>query len=264
MSMQTRTYWARNNLTFRDETFGPSEGGSFWQTCPLAALFDPSIATTFYDEFWTQRGTKAAAAGLYNIVEDDGAGGTDAMQDTTGGVYKHFCDGDDNDEAYMISAAESWKLAAGKSLWFEARVALVEGNTNDMNAGFGLADAAAADMLVDNGAGPAASYDGFTFWKVENTLAMYFENSNAAVQSTATSMGNHTSGSFANYGCWVRTESTSDTVAVCTPYLNGTAYTARNITLAGLEEMHFWIGVKSDGNAEESFLIDYVKIVQIR
>ena len=71
------------------------------------------------------------------------------MQDAANGIYKHFCDGDDNDEAYLVSTNECWKIAAGKSLWFEARVAFTEGNTNDMNAGLGLSDAAGADMLRD-------------------------------------------------------------------------------------------------------------------
>jgi hypothetical protein len=262
--MQTRTYWKNQNLTFRDEIFGPAEGVSLWQTCPLAALLDPSIATVFYDEFWQQRSTKSAAADQWAIVEDDGAGGTDAMQDAANGIYKHYCDGDNDDEAYLISCNESWLIAAGKSLWFEARVAFTEGSTNAMNAGLGLSDKAAANMLTDSGGGPAAEYDGFSFWKTEGALALSFETSNATTQSTATSLGNHTSAAFANYGCWVRTESASDTVAVCTPYLNGVAYTARNITLSGLEEMHFWVGVKSDGSAEEAFSIDYAKIVQIR
>ena len=258
--MQTRTYWKNYNMTFRDVDFGPTAGGSFWQTCPLVALFDPSVAYVWEENFFEAPDT----TNTFTVVEDAGAAGTDAIQDTLGGVYKHFCDGDDNDEAYLISKGEHWKIAAGKSLWFEARVAIVEGNTNDANAGFGLSDAAGANMLVDNGAGPAASYDGFSFWKIENSLDMNFETSNAATQTGGSLSTNHTSGTFANYGCWVKTESASDTVAVCTPYINGTAGTARNLTIAGLEEMHFWIGVKSDGNAEESFLIDYVKIVQIR
>jgi len=264
MSMQTRTYWSYGNMTYRDETFGPDAGVSLWQTCPISALLDPSVAHVFYDDFFQQNATKGTADDQWTIVEDDGAGGTDAMQDAAGGIYKHFCDGDDNDEAYLLSTNECWKIAAGKSLWFECRAAFTEGNTNDMNWALGLSDQAGANMIVDNGAGPAASYDGCAFWNLENALTVSFETSNAATQSTATSCGSHVSGTFANYGFWVRTESASDTVAVVTPYVNGTAYTARNITLAGLEEMHFFIGVKSDGNAEEAFSIDYLKIVQIR
>lgn len=264
MSMQTRTYWKRNNLTYRDETFGPSEGGSLWQTCPIPALLDPSVATIFYDDFTYMGSVKGTPADDgWTFVEDDGAGGTDAVQDAANGIYKHFTDGDANDEAYMISANECWKFAAGKSLWLEARIAITEGNTNDSAWIVGLMDNAGADAMVDTGTGPAASYDGAVLHGKKDDLNVYFETSNAASQSTSTSCGTYTSGTFFNAGYWVRTESTSDTIAVVTPYVDGTAYTARNITLAGLEEMHFILGTKAAA-AEEAFSIDYVKIVQIR
>jgi len=230
----------------------------------MVAMTDPSVGSVFYDDFWEQDSTKAAQSGVWTIVEDDGAGGTDGVLDARGGQYQQFCDGDDNDESYLSTTNEQWIITAGYSLWMEARVRFVEGNTNDGNFIVGMTDAAGANMLQDNGAGPAASYDGAVFWVLENSLVVNFETSNAGTQSTATTCGSHTTANLANYGIWFRTESTSDTVAVVTPYVDGTAYTARNITLAGLAEMEFTVGAKSDGNAEESIIIDYVKIVQIR
>lgn len=262
--MQTRSYWTNNNMTFRDEDLGPTAGGSMWQTCPLVALIDPSVATVFYDDFTYLASAKGAATDDgWTFVEDDGAGGTDALQDAANGIYKHFTDGDANDEAYMISANECWKFAAGKSLWLEARIAITEGNTDDSAWIMGLMDNAGADAMVDGGAGPAASYDGAVIHGVKDALTIHFETSNAATQSTSTACGSYVSGTFFNAGFWAKTESTSDTVAVVTPYINGIAYTARNITLAGLAEMHFIFGTKAAA-AEEAFSIDYVKIVQIR
>jgi len=263
--MQTRAYWKNYNMTFRDVDLGPAENASFWQTCPLVAHFDPSVASTFYDDFYWQFSTKAAPLGEYLIVEDGSdATGADAVIDGRGGQYHHRADGDDNDEAYLISCAESWILTAGYSIWMEARVAFVEGSTNAGNFLVGMADAAGADMIVDDGAGPAGTYDGAVFWNIEGVLTRSFETSNAGVQSTATSCGSHVSSAFTNYGIWFQTESTSDTVAVCTPYINGVAYTARNLTLSGLAEMQFVVGAKSNGTAQEEFIIDFVKIIQIR
>jgi len=263
--MQTRAYWKNYNMTFRDVNLGPSEGGSFWQTCPIVAHLDPSNASVFYDDFFYQPSTKAAQSGAWTIVEDDTAAGTDAVLDARGGQYKHYCDqASDNDEAYLFTFKESWILTAGYSLWMEARVAFVEGSTNKGNFLVGMTDAAGADMIADDGAGPKSEYDGAVFWNLEGALTRSFETSNATTQSTATSCGSHVSGTFTNYGIWFKTESTSDTVAVCTPYIDGVAYTARNLTLSGLAEMEFCVGCKSDGTAEEAFIIDYVKIVQIR
>ena len=262
--MQTRTYWKNQNMTYRDEVFGPAEGVSLWQTCPMVAQLDPSIAHIFFDDFFKQDSTKSSPVTPYTIVEDDGAGGTDAIQDAAGGVYKHFCDGDDNDEAYMSTTREPWKFAAGKSLWFEARIAITQGAVNKANWIVGLTDAAGADMLLDDGAGPAASYDGAVFFGTEGALTFGFETSNSGTQSTTASAGTIVSGTMIRLGFWFNSESSSDTTGTITPYVDGVAGTAHTITLAGLEEMEFTIGVKSDGSAEEAFSIDYLKIVQIR
>lgn len=262
--MQTRSIWKNYNMTFRDEIFGPAAGASIWQYCPLAALNDPSIAHIFFDDFFMLQTTKAAHVAPYTIVEDDAAGGTDAIQDAAGGVYKHFCDGDDNDEAYLSTDNEQWLFAAGKSLWFEARLAIIQGATNAANWIVGLTDAAGADMIQDDAAGPAASYDGAVFFGTEGALTYGFETSNAATQVTTATAGTMVSGTMMNLGFWFNSESTADTTATITPFVNGVAGTAHTITLAGLAEMEFTIGVKSDGSAEEAFSIDYLKIVQIR
>ena len=264
--MQTRTYWNQYNLTFRDEVYGPARGGSIWQLCPISALTDPTVAHVFFDDFYNMASTKATAVPPWTIVEDDSASGTDAVQDAAGGVYKHYCDSDDNDEAYLISSSECWKFAAGKSLWLEARMAITQGGTNKANWAMGLSDAAGADMIQNNGAGPAASYDGAVFYGVEGSLTYGFETSNAGTQVTTAPASGWTSVSatMMNLGFWFKSESASDTVAYITPYVNSVAGTPHAITISGLEEMHFFVGVKADGTAEESFSIDYVKIVQIR
>lgn len=262
--MQTRSYWNQYNLTFRDDIYGPDKGGSIWQLCPLVALHDPTVAHVFFDDFFMMQSTKASAVPPYTIVEDDGASGTDAIQDAAGGVYKHFCDGDNDDEAYLSTTAEQWKFAAGKSLWFEARIAITQGSTNAANWIVGLTDKAGENMLQDSEAGPAASYDGAVFFGTAGALTYGFETSNAATQVTTATAGTSVSGAFMNLGFWFKSESTSDTTGTITPYVNGVAGTAHTITITGLEEMAFTIGTKSNGSAEEAFSIDYLKIVQIR
>jgi len=260
--MQTRGYWKYNNMTFRDEDFGPSEGGSIWQYCPIVAQIDPSVAHVFYDDFYILGTTD----GPWGVTEDAGAGGTDSVGDGVGGIYTHYADGDNNDEAYLISSHETWKFAAGKSLWFEAKVGITEADTNQANLIVGLMDAAGADALQDGNAGPAASYDGAVFFKVGGALSYYFESSNAATQSTSSALGTHTTGTAIKYGFWCKTESNSDTTATVYPFINGAIGTGQTLTLAGLEEMHAVVGIKKGGvgGNEESFFIDYMKIIQIR
>jgi len=264
--MQTRAYWKQFNMTFRDEVYGPDKNASLWQLCPLVALLDPSIAHTFYDDFYIQPSTKASAWGAWTVVEDDGASGTDGVADGIAGIYTQYADGDANDESYLISANETWKFAAGKSLWFEAKVGVIEGATNEANLIVGLMDAAGADSLLDTAGGPAASYDGAVFFVLGGALSYYAESSNAASQTTSDALGTITSGTANKFGFFFKSESTSDTTGTIQFYVDGVAVgDEHTITLAGLEEMHAIIGVKGGSSAaEEAFFIDYIKVVQIR
>ena len=264
--MQTRSYWKQYNLTFRDEVYGPDQDGSIWQLCPLVAQIDPSVAHLFYDDFYFQNGTKASATGVWTIVEDDGAGGSDAVSDGAGGLYVHYADGNDNDEAYLISKSECWKFAAGKSLWFEAKVGVIEGSTNEANMIVGLMDAAGANAIQDNEAGPTDEYDGAVFFKLGGALSYYTESSNATTQTTSDALGVIVSGTANKFGFFFKSEADDDTTGTIQFYVDGTAVgDAHTITLSGLAEMHAIVGIKSgDTDAEDAFFVDYVKVVQIR
>jgi len=49
-----------------------------------------------------------------------------------------------------------------------------------------------------------------------------------------------------------------------TPVIDGVTYTAHDLTISGLEEMHILLGVKTPGTSEEALLVDYVRIVSDR
>lgn len=224
-----------------------------WRNFPLNTIIDPSKAITLHDDFlWFTE------ADIWNTTEDAGKSGTDGIMDVLGGVYANFCDGDDNDESYCISAGESFKFTSGKKMWFEARLRVDESNSDDANVIVGLMDAAGANALQDDGDGPAASYDGAVFFKVDGGTKWQFETSNAGTQETSATFGTYTDDTFVRVGFYF------DGVATITPYLNGVAGTAHTISLTGLEEMHAFFGIKAGGANEESVEIDYIKCVQLR
>ncbi|MGC1272372.1 MAG: hypothetical protein WBC44_01600 [Planctomycetaceae bacterium] len=97
---------------------------------------------------WTAVGTVA--------VDADGVGGIVTL--TTGAL--------DNDEAYR-STPELFKFAADKPIQATCRLQFAEAATDDANVLFGFIDAPGADTLVDNGAGPKASFSGAIFYKVD-------------------------------------------------------------------------------------------------
>jgi hypothetical protein len=181
------------------------------------------------------------------------------LTDAHGGVLNVGCDGDDNDECYVASKAEAFKFQTDKKLFFEARVKLAEANTDDANIIVGLSDTVGANTLVDDGAGPAASYDGAVFFKVDGGTVWQFETSNAGTQNTLTDAGDFDDDTWVRLGFLY--DYNDGTTASVTPYVDGVAGTAQDLTISGLEEMHVLLGVKAGGTNEENLKVDYVHVV---
>lgn len=251
--MTTRGHRHGGIMNFHEEQSTFKTGP--WASCPiLGILTDPSYGTIFMDDFFMY----GATGDMWTLVEDAGKAGTDAVLDDAAGWYQHYCDGDDNDESYLASEGESWKLASGKPLWFEAKVRLTEANTDDANWIVGLIEGGgAANTLLDNGGGPPANYDGVCFFKVDGTMYIQFETSIAATQVTNATFNAFVSGTAYRLGFhW-------DGVSTVTPYVNGVAGTAHTMATTG-GECNACFGVKAGGANEEAIEIDYIKIVQLR
>lgn len=199
---------------------------------------------------------------VWAVVEDAGAGGGDALDDSVYGVLSVGCDGDDNDECYVSSIAENWKFQTNKKLYFETRITLTEANTDDANFIIGLSDTVAANSLQDDGAGPMASYDGAVFFKVDGTMKIQFETSNAAAQVTNATLDDFVSAT--TYVLGFLYDYNDGVTAKVTPYVDGVAGTTHDLTIAGLEEMHILMGVKAGGANEEALKVDYVHVMQER
>lgn len=119
-------------------------------------------AEYFDDFFWY------VTAHEWTTVASDS--GTIAVGDTTNGILTISpSDGTvaDNDETYLKFTNETQLLAAGKAFVCESLIKFTEANTDDANHMFGVMNAVAADTILDNGAGPKASFTGAVFYKVD-------------------------------------------------------------------------------------------------
>jgi hypothetical protein len=252
-----------------DESFVSARAASkLWRGAPLIGN-DRSLAFEFFDDFLYPASATASDVTAWTVATD-GASGTDAFQDTRGGVVNLVTAAADNDYKAWSSVAENFLFSAGKELWLEARIKLAEATTNDSAWWFGLTDTLTTGGFQANAAGPLASYDGAMLWKDEDALSLNFETSNAGTQLTSAAMVAVTSDT------WIRAGFHFDgtaTTSVITPYYEVTgvagapmiAGTPQNITLAGLEEMHAVFGVKAGpGGAAETLQVDYFRIVQLR
>lgn len=258
LALRTRSYTKLGNTYFRDNNYNGTRGESLWESAPvLAAITDPAFYHLFRDHFHQLDVT--ATTGQWAVVKDGSVAGS--VLDVAGGWAQILTDVNDNDEFYLSSIGEHWLFAATKPLWFEARLQLTEANTDDANIIVGLSDTVGANTLLDDGAGPAASYDGAVFFKVDGGTVWQFETSNAGTQVTDTNVGAFSSGTATRLGFTF--DPSNGTTGILTPYVNGVAGTERNITLAGLEEMHLLFGVKAGGANAETLKLDYVQVLQV-
>lgn len=190
-------------------------------------------------------------------------GGTVEVTDAVGGILSIASTGNDNDESYVSLKAEAFTFSTTKKVYFQCRIKLTEANTDDANWIIGLSSIAAANTLVDDGAGVVTTYDGAVFYKVDGTLTFMFETSNAATQVDNADVGV----AFAS-ATWYTLSFLYDygdgTTGSITPYIDGVAGTAHAITIAGLEEMHVVMGVKAGAGNAETLLVDYVHVQQER
>ena len=256
--MQTAAYWKNKVMNFYDKADNPEFQIGLWANCPVLAIqADPSLGNVFMDEFHTQKSTKAASAGNWTIVEDDGKSGTDGVQDAVGGIYNHYCDGDNNDESYVATTGECWMMATGKPLWFETKFTFTNSGTTAGVFCVGIANGGGgADTMIDTEGGPLASYDGFFFFKESGDTSISFESSLAGAQVTNTALATFTSGTAHRLGVYY------DGVTTITPYFNDVAGTAQTMA-TNTSEGNIFFGVKSNG-AEEYIAMDYIKCVQMR
>lgn len=115
----------------------------------------------FFDDFdsyvTAARWTALAADSGASVAQENVAGGSIAL--TTGGT--------DNNEAMAKTTSKTFLFANNKTLSGLFRIQYSEANTDDANLFIGYSSAAAANLMVDDGAGPAANHSAVGFCKVD-------------------------------------------------------------------------------------------------
>ena len=226
-----------------------------------------------FDDFMNPASSTASDAQAWTATNDGGTGTPVFNVDAVGGIANVLTAAADNDYAAYASASEVFKFAAGKRLWFEARVKVAEATTNESTWWVGLTDTLTTGGMQSNTAGPLASYDGALIYKTpETALTLNFESSNAGTQVTNSAEVTSVTNTWNRVGFFFDGgNSSSATTGTITPFyaVNGSNTfvkgTAQTITLSGLEEMHAVFGIKAGPTAAaETLQIDYIKVVAER
>ena len=112
------------------------------------------------------------------------ASGTVAALAEAGGGTSLLTQAADNAVASWQTQAACLVLADNKPIHFGAMVRVAEANTDDLNVLIGLHSGAVSSALGNDGAGPPASYSGFSFFKVDGSTLWSIEASVGSSQTT--------------------------------------------------------------------------------
>lgn len=194
-----------------------------------------------------------------------------AMTDAVGGQVTLTVAAVDNDECYLHTTKEIFKFAASKPIKGGCRLQYAEGNTDDANVLVGFKDAFAANTILDNGAGPAASYSGMVFFKVDGGTNWNVETSLAGTQQTteltaANSLDKVAKTAGGASFQWLEIEWTpiSSTSGEAAFYIDGTLVYKQAFTYTSGTEMMFGVGLKAGGATAETVTVDAAYAYQVR
>lgn len=219
----------------------------------------------FFDDFewlisphrWT-----SVISDLGAVTNPDATGGRILLTPSDGTVA-------DNDEIYLRTTAEIFLFANDKPLVAECRLQYAEAATNAANIIFGLMDAVAADAILDNGAGPKASYSGAVIYKVDGETVWRTQTSIAAAKTTNQSAS--TAGGSAFQTLALEFKPITSTLADVTFYLDGSQLrTSAGVpikhafTYTSATEMQLMIGIKNGSGTLETLTVDYAACFQLR
>ncbi|MBT7069663.1 MAG: hypothetical protein HN975_02080 [Anaerolineae bacterium] len=227
-------------------------------------------AFTFIDDFTTY------------VDQDDWTlvatnSGSASVGDAVGGVVVILTDSADNDDAALKQTHETLLLANDKTIRFDCKAAVTEGDTDKANVLIGIINAAAADDMGDASAGPRADFSGAVFYKVDggdNWNVMYSDGTtqtkaelSAENSKTGTAIS-RTSGTFQKFAIeLIPTSTTKVNINFYVGELTGDLKLVHRMTdktFASATEMQVELYVKAGSGTVETLSVDYVAVDQLR
>ncbi len=227
-----------------------------------------------FDHYVTADTWTTTATNSGSIAVSDGASGIVKINPSDGSEA-------DNDETYLHSTAETFLFATDKPLLFAVKVRPLADTIASINLIIGLKDAVAADSVLDDGAGPAASYSGALFAKLDGGTKWVCESSISTSQTTVTT--EHTVGNNAWDILIIETLPISSTLTEVHYYSAdvqsdgsfslaevgktavGKQIVAQTITHTNATEMEVCLGCKAGAGSDTEYLdVDWVYCAQRR
>ncbi len=133
---------------------------------------------------------------LTTLAADSGA--SVAVGDVANGIATLTTGATDNNEAAVYTGKKIFQFADKRGIAVEGLIQFSEAATNKANIAFGLSSAWGANLLVDDGAGPASSFSGALIYKVDGGTAWKCISSVGSTQTISTSTATPGSSSYVN------------------------------------------------------------------
>lgn len=224
--------------------------------------FDSEVSAGVQED-WTVTATNSGDATVVDEI-----GGVIQISASDGSVV-------DNDETYLFRKFEVFKFVDEKTLVAEWRAQFAESDTSAANVIMGFMDAWAANSILDDGAGPSASYSGAVIFKEDGQTLLSVETSIAGAQTTTRTEITGGSAGFQSYQIICRSRSSTEIeVSFWCDVNGGQAFKQmrdenkkliKHIAVLGTStEMAFGFGAKNGSGNEDILSVDYAAAYQLR
>lgn len=193
-----------------------------------------------------------------------------AESDARCGIITGATGATDNNEIAMRTTKELFAGVAGKPMWAEVYLQYAEANTDDANVAFGFSDQIAANLLVDDGAGPDTDFDGALIYKVDGGTAWKVVSSNGTSQTISATGVTAGGAAYQRLRICITDYTTSKmqvTYFVDDVQLRDSTYNlpiVHTIAIASWTEMEVGCYLKAGGANSETLNIDFLQAYQTR
>ena len=242
--MQTGYAKALGNERFTDGFYSSGMGG-MWANYPaLAALNDPFLMHDYSNDFHDY----TAADWIITTVETSGGNATEVLADEIGGVLLVTNDDGDNEEDEFQKNGEAYKLAAGKPLWFEAKIKISDATESDLIVGLCITDTTAI----------AAVTDGVYFLKDDDDTNIDYHCEKNSTDTSGDTSVDIVAATYNRYGIHF------DGAGTVSYWLDGVQVASSTTNIPDDEELCITFGLMNGTGAAKTLSIDYIRCVQVR
>lgn len=210
---------------------------------------------------------------MWTSLVDDAGSSVAVTANTDAGILLLTTGAVDNNEVGFASTNAMWKFGAGKTIYAETLLQFTEAGSggNNANVAFGFTSAFSANLLVDNGAGPATSHTGAMIYKVDGGTVWRGHTSNSTTQTSTA--GLKTAGGLSYQRLGIEMRDVDGTNMEVTFFVDNLPLLADDgarrpikhyVAISSASAMKLFVYTKAGDGASQTVSVDYIAAVKAR